>query len=921
MSPNESAPTQPRLVRWAAPLALAVALLVLLGSGYITYRNLRQSVAAAEAVSHTREVLATIEGILADLSEAESAGRGFLLSGNPVYRAQFDNAVDNTLARHAVLQTLTVDSPQQQIRVSELSRLIQPKIDLMNTFVSFRDAPQRNSVQEAVLLDAETKEMAVIRGLIGEIHRVEDEALAQRISRREQQWSQTRLSLFLSTFVGCGLVLGTYYLLRRHWSMQRTSALELRKSSREKIALARYNQRLLESTGEGIYGVDNAGRCTFMNRAGALILGGQPEDFLNQEMHQLVHHTTADDQPYPLTECPIYKASHAGDGCRVDDEVFWRLDGKPVPVEYSSFPLKDQDRLDGAVITFNDITARLRSRQELQDAKDAAEAANESKSQFLANMSHELRTPLNAVIMYSELLAEEAEDQKLPDFIPDLKRIRAAGRHLLELVNGLLDLSKVEAGKMELFPEPFDVQKMVDEVASMVEPLVEKNGNELKVEIAAGIETIVGDVTKLRQVLYNLLSNASKFTEQGTITLRASRDPDEAVLVFQVSDTGIGMTEEQVSRLFQPFMQADASTTRKYGGTGLGLAIIKRFTELMGGQVEVTSVLHQGTTFTVRVPDNLPDQPAADAADSTANDQAGSPPGTARQDVVESSTQEVRVVLVIDDDPAVRDILTRVLISEGIRPLTASDGAEGLQRAREHNPDLIILDVMMPKVDGWSVLSALKSDPQLADIPVIMQSVRDDRDLGFMLGASEYLVKPVDRSKLVALLRLHTLSPDASILIVDDDQATRRAVSKTLLAEGWKVVEAQHGIEALAAVKTQRPAAILLDLVMPEMDGFEFLHNLHAHPPWRDIPVVVLTSKDLTEDDRKRLQGGVERVLEKGTLSRHRFLDEVRRLVSTLAKRIPPPPKPETQIHKLDSGQSPPTETGTADAPNFDRRR
>ncbi|QEG42016.1 response regulator [Roseimaritima ulvae] len=906
-----------RSIRWAIPLALAGALAVLLISGYVTYRNLHQSVLADEAVSHTREVLATIEGVLADLSEAESAGRGFLLSGNPVYRAQFDEAVENTLARHADLKSLTVDDPRQQELVSELSDLIQPKIDLMKTFVSFRDAPQRNSVQEAVMLDAETQEMAAIRGLIAEIHRGEDAALAQRIARREQQWRQTRWSLLISTVVGCGLVLATYFLLRRHWSMQRTSALELRKSSREKVALARYNQRLLESTGEGIYGVDNSGRCTFMNRAGALILGGQPEDFLDREMHPLIHHSTADGQPYPLTDCPIYQASHSGDGCRVDDEVFWRLDGKPVPVEYSSFPLKDQQQLDGAVITFNDITARLRSRQELQAAKDAAEAANESKSQFLANMSHELRTPLNAVIMYSELLAEEAEDQDLPDFIPDLKRIRGAGRHLLELVNGLLDLSKVEAGKMELFPEPFDVRKLITEVAATVEPLVEENRNRLQVDIADDLDTVVGDVTKLRQVLMNLLSNASKFTNDGTVSLHAHREVDTEELVFRVRDTGIGMTEEQLARLFQPFMQADASTTRKYGGTGLGLAIIKRFTDLMGGEVQVSSVPQEGTTFTVRLPANLAAAEPESQADQNDGEQASdgqthsgapaktshtesshtesSPAATDHPATASSSedpetsdkTDAVQVVLVIDDDPAVRDILTRVLIAEGIRPLTASDGAVGLERAREHQPDLIILDVMMPKIDGWSVLSALKSDPQLTDIPVIMQSVRDDRDLGYMLGASEYLVKPVDRGKLVSLLRQHIGDSDASVLIVDDDPGTRRALAKSLHEENWKVVQARDGVEAMAAVQLQLPTVILLDLVMPRMDGFEFLHTLHQHPPWREIPVVVLTAKDLTAEDQQRLNGGVERVLEKSSLNRHRFLDEVRRLVTTLGKHHP----------------------------------
>ena len=348
------------------------------------------------------------------------------------------------------------------------------------------------------------------------------------------------------------------------------------------------------------------GDCTFINKAGALTLGGKPKDFLGENMHQRVHAKQADGNPYPLEDCPIYKASQSGDGCRIDDEVFWRMDGVSVPVEYSSFPLNDDSgEREGAVVTFTDITTRLKSRHDLQLAKEAAESANESKSQFLANMSHELRTPLNAVIMYSELLAEEAEDEGVPDFIPDLFKIRSAGKHLLELVNGVLDLSKVEAGKMELYAEDFDIPNLINEIITTVQPLIEKNQNEVKVNIAPGVSRMNGDITKIRQVLYNLVSNASKFTKDGVIELRISRDAKQKEIIFKVIDSGIGMTPEQVERLFQPFMQADVSTTRKFGGTGLGLAIIKRFTDLMQGDVDVESVLNEGTTFTVRLPDQL----------------------------------------------------------------------------------------------------------------------------------------------------------------------------------------------------------------------------------------------------------------------------------------------------------------------------
>ncbi len=724
--------------------------------------------------------------------------------------------------------------------------------------------------------------MRAIRDRVQILREAERSLLAERTEKYRSTLSQTRWTVIATTLLATALVVGTYLLLRRHWQLSELSTTSERRHHREKDELARYNQRLLESTGEGIYGIDSFGRCTFINRAGALLLGGKPEDFQDKDMHAVVHYAKPDGTTYDVQECPIYRSMHTGDGCRVDQEVFWRLDGTAVPVEYSSFPLRgtgeDAERIEGAVVTFAGIAARLRSQKELRDAKELAEAANESKSQFLANMSHELRTPLNAVIMYSELLAEEAEDHNVPSFIPDLKRIRFAGKHLLELVNGVLDLSKVEAGKMEVFAEKFSVSKMIEEVIATVEPLVEKNRNKIYLEIHDGVDEIQGDVTKLRQVLYNLLANASKFTEDGKITVRVGQDVDQHQLIIDVQDTGIGMTEAQVERLFQPFMQADASTTRKYGGTGLGLAIIKRFTDLMHGNVSVASVEGEGTTFTVTLPTEL---------DST--QRAASPLAdvTPTADIAVIGNVGASVVLVIDDDPAVRDILTRVLINEGIRPITAMDGEDGLNKAREHRPDLIILDVNMPKVDGWSVLSTLKADDELSNIPVVMQSVQDDRDLGFMLGASEYLVKPVNRDRLLAMLQKYVLDGEGTVLIVDDDEPTRRAIQRTLSVQSWKITQAIHGADAMDRMQEEIPSVILLDLMMPTMDGFEFLDILKSNPQWQNVPVVVMTAKELTNDDRERLAGGVEKVLTKSGLNRHRFLDEVRRIVQTVAKPTP----------------------------------
>lgn len=869
------------LHKLVTPVTFSAIVLFLIGSALLTFYNVMELRESARWVTHTREVLATIEGMLAEISEAESAERGFVFTGEQLYRQQFETAVGHASARNTQLLSLTVDNFGQQEKIRTLASLLEGKIDLMRNLLALHETADREQAQLFRLLRQGTNRATEIRGLVAEVQQKEHLLLDERNAAMERQWWLTGLTLLASTVVACALTGGTYSVLRRHWALQQSSALQYATHSREKEALVRYNQRLLESTGEGIYGVDQDGNCTFINKAGATFLGGRPEQFVGRTMHDLVHHTRGDGTPFPVTECPMYQSARTGSGCFVDDEVFWRLDHESFPVEYSSFPLKNGAIIEGAVVTFKDITERQRIRQELQEAKDSAEIASQAKSQFLANMSHELRTPLNAVIMYSELLSEEAEDKNVPEFIPDLERIRAAGRHLLELVNGVLDLSKIDAGRMELFSEEIDVRSMLNEIADTMAPLIEMNRNQLEIAIADNVSTIRGDLTKIRQVLFNLLSNAGKFTEDDRIRVVVEPDPSHTNIIFRVSDSGIGMTEEQMAKLFRPFMQADSSISRKYGGTGLGLAIIKRFTELMDGTVGVESDIGEGTTFTVTLPIRLgPAGLTSPGETSEPRTDEGQAPAPSEPEPNPASDTERGVVLLIDDDPAIRDIVTRILTNEGIQAITASDGDEGIALARATLPKLIILDIAMPRVDGWSVLMQLKQDNQLADIPVILQSVNENRELGFMLGATEYLVKPVNRNHLVSLLRRFVKHDDASILIVDDDPTVRRSISRPLKREGWQTRQAANGAEALVAIDHEMPALILLDLVMPVMDGMEFLELLRANEQWTEIPVVVLTSKDLTADDLDRLSGSVDRVLAKGESSTDRIIKEVRRIVS-----------------------------------------
>lgn len=506
----------------------------------------------------------------------------------------------------------------------------------------------------------------------------------------------------------------------------------------------------------------------------------------------------------------------------------------------------------------------LKSAREAADtARRAADEANKTKSSFLANMSHELRTPLNAILGYSEMLEEEARDLGQESFAPDLQKIRGAGRHLLGLINDILDLSKIEAGRMTLFVEEFEVEPMVRDVVSTVMPLLTKRGNRLDLECGEGLGRMSADVTKVRQTLFNLLSNASKFTENGTVRFSVRTGGDQ--IEFAVSDTGIGMTPEQVGRLFQPFSQADVSTSRRYGGTGLGLAISRKFCQLMGGDITVTSTPGVGSTFTVRLPRAVPTTTAEPA-----------PPPPLAEVAIGSPT-----VLVIDDDPAVRDLMRRTLTKEGYRVELAPDGRAGLELAARLKPNVITLDVMMPSMDGWSVLGALKSDPAMAGIPVVMVTIVEDKHLGFALGAAEYLTKPIERQRLVdAITKVQHHAPGRSVLMVEDDPMTRELLRGTLEAEGWTVREAPNGRVGLEAIAEAVPDLVLLDLMMPEMDGFEFMDELRHRSRAPRVPVIVITAKDLTEEDHQRLNGEVVRVMTKQSSSSEQWMTEIREVLS-----------------------------------------
>jgi PAS domain S-box-containing protein len=645
-----------------------------------------------------------------------------------------------------------------------------------------------------------------------------------------------------------------------------------RKHAEEKLRWTEESFRLMvESvTDYAIVMLDPAGRVVSWNTGAERIKGYSAEEIVGQHFSRFYpREDVQSGKPQRDLDVVAAQGQFEDEGWRV------RQDGSAFWANVAFTAIRDQSgNMRGFAMLTRDLTEPMKIEAALTKAKDAADAANQAKSAFLATMSHELRTPMNAILGYSEILMEDAAEKGQENFIPDLEKIHASGNHLLSLINNILDLSKIEAGKMDLFLESFSISRVIEDAVSTIRPLVEKNDDTLQVHCAPDLGAMHADLTKVRQSLFNLLSNACKFTEHGTITLEASRELIGGAdwIKFSVSDTGIGMAPEQMEKLFQPFVQGDASTSRKFGGTGLGMTITHRFCEMMGGEITAASEPGRGTSFTIRLPARVQAHPPA-AAPLTDPPEPMVPDG--------SST-----VLVIEDDPATRDLLKRFLSKDGFRVKTVAEGEEGLRLARELQPDVITLDVMMSGLDGWAVLTELKADPALADIPVVMLTFVDNKNLGYALGASDYLTKPIQREHLRAVLEKYRRHPQPGpVLVVEDDPDTQEVLRRLLEKEGCQVIAAENGRVALERLAESQPRLILLDLMMPQMDGFQFIERVRQHENWRTIPIVVVTAKDLTKEDRLRLNSYVLEIIRKNACPRDELLAEVRALVKSCLEK------------------------------------
>ena len=825
-------------IRRLIPALALVAIIVV--SFVLAYRKLVVDALESRRVTDVSHRLSEVRD---SLLEIQAAARGFALTGGEEFLEHFDDSKRDIVKPLAYLG-------QNSDLIGGSQRLNQVQTETKSVLSAAQaaiEARRKGGVEAGAAIVKEgsgRRSMQAIQDSIQDMDtRVNGGISARRSSLERVAWT-----------VGAVVIGGSVLLL----AFLISAAGRIAQGESELSGSEERFRSLIEATSEIIWTTDPLGAFDDTIPSWQEFTGQTPGEYAKAGWLQAVHPEDRERTAERWQASVRYNLTFR------NEHRLRRRDGEYRTMSVRAVPVFDgRGRRREWIGIHSDVTERRRAEAELVELKEIAEGANVAKSQFLANMSHELRTPLNAVIGYSEMLKEEAEDMGAGETMgPDLDRIRGAGKHLLSLINDVLDLSKIESGKMELYVEDVDLPATLEDVVGTVMPLVERTGSRLETDFAPDLGRIRTDATKLRQSLLNLLSNAAKFTENGEVRLAVRRSVSDGRgwVEFEVKDTGIGMSAEQTAKLFQAFTQADASTTRKYGGTGLGLAITRRFARMLGGDVTVESAEGEGSTFRMTILAET-HTPAAGEAETSA---------------------EGPLILVVDDDPVARDLMSRTLTKEGYRVATAEDGEQGIDLARRLHPDAITLDVLMPKVDGWHVLGTLKADERTENIPVLMLTMGDEKNLAYSLGASDFLNKPITRDRLVSALdRVRCHEPICRVLLVEDDPDARMITRGSLEKERWAVDEAHDGREGLRRLSEEKPDIVLLDLNMPNMDGFEFAEEMRSNPEWRDIPIVVLSARTLTNEDRQRLNGNVQRVLSKGGLDRVGLLREIRRAVGT----------------------------------------
>jgi PAS domain S-box-containing protein len=898
-------------------LGYSVPLLLLLAVALIAAGTVYRLLDALERERHTHDLLARAYRLKENVNAMQAAERSQHLLGEDRFRLEFEHSREAVEQDLDQLRALVADNPSQGPRLDAVAAQVGRWRRLAEEdFARFPAGAPPADLAERMARSHLAENIDLVAGIRADVN---DLVAAERGLLETRRARVQRLTREMAAAVGGAVLVAvlasvgaavraTRSITRPVYELRAATdrivagePARVTPSGPEELArlMANFNQTadtlrqreaalrdsesrfraIFEHAGVGIKLADRDGRIVSSNRALQEMLGYSAEELQGRPFTELSH---ADDGAADynfLQELMAGKRDHY----RMEKR-YLRKDGRLVWARLTVSLLRDaQGNPSLALGTVEDVTARKRQ-AELQRAKEAAEEANRAKSEFLANMSHELRTPLNAVIGMSKMLAGQRFGPLNAKQLDYLKDVTSAGEHLLALINDILDLTRIEAGRLRLHPETFDAGAAVATVVSTVRPLAEKKKLALSFPAPEPDAEVVTDPARFKQVLYNLLSNAIKFTPRGEVEVRcewvsgtepsAVVAPAESAQVVRVSvrDTGIGIAPEDQPVIWEEFRQLDSSAARQQEGTGLGLALTRRLVALLGGSIWVESAPGRGSTFTFALPRRLPG--AATRPAPAAPAPRAAPPALDRRGPL---------ALVIEDHMPTHRLFLDWLAEAGVTTASAFDGPTGLELAGRLLPHLILLDVQLPGKDGWQVLTALKSRPETAGIPVLIVSVTEDKQPAMGLGALEYLVKPIDQEQLLGRLRdllprLFVPAGPAHALVVDDNAAARRWLADVLAGEGVQVTEAGSGPEALARMGRQLPDVVLLDLLMPGMDGFRVAEEVRRRPEWRHVPIWVVTAKDLSADDWRRLHGHIDVLLTKDQVSRETFRRRLARL-------------------------------------------
>jgi PAS domain S-box-containing protein len=838
-----------------AGFIIALALVAMIGAASVL--SIRRFTHASQELARTHEVLRHIQSMMFHLANAESAHQGYLLTGRDEFLGTYDTAAMRVHDQIRILREQTVADHAQQQRLAVIGDLAARRLASMNEVTALRRGGNRDDVFEESRTQYGKELMDSLRAVVEVMYSAE----LQRLSSSNRDAVQ-RGRIAVAVIAGGSIfvfliVLASALMIRRDHMERRRAEFALRNSE---TLLSQF----MENLPIGVVVVDAQSRLRFANNSAIDMVG--PSVLIETDGRPLPLYRIGELRPYPEAENPLARALAGHTATAQDAEV--RAHGREFPVEIAAAPIYDaRGRISYAIATFSDSTERRRAEEALRSAKEAAEAASRTKSDFLARMSHELRTPLNSVIGFANILMKNRSGTLRPQELAYLDRILENGKHLLLLINDILDLSKIEAGKIEIEEAPTDLGETVRRVIAQLEEQTHQHRVELRTILPGELEPVVTDAVRLRQILLNLVGNALKFTERGFVEVRIETAPEDATPVrIVVEDTGIGIPEDRLDAIFDAFEQAESSTTRKYGGTGLGLPISRALCELLGYELTVKSEPGVGTVFTVDL------QPRRGPAAAGATAQPRARPALPR-------AEPERLVLIVDDQADSRILLTHYVEDFGCRAIATHSAASALTLARELKPDLITLDLMMPGMNGWDLLSELKADPVLATIPVIVVSIVAQESRASLLGAIDLVQKPVDRETLFRVLRRNLGSSRPRILVVDDSPDMRKLLRDLLEELASELRMAEHGQEALTVLREFAPDVIITDLLMPVMDGLTFLEILRGTARFQHVPVIVVTAKELTADEQERLRRHTSAVLQKGG---NTVQTDLRRLLQTV---------------------------------------